>query len=60
MMQDPCVVAAPIHTDYRNPGEKKGQHSRSLRESERVREPEGQRAGPLPGQAFIAFLGTLH
>ena len=21
---------------------------------------EGQRAQPLPGQAFIAFLGTLH
>ena len=44
--------------DYRNPVEKKGWHGLCLREGERER--EGQRAQPLPGQAFIAFLGTLH
>ena len=42
--------------DYRNPVEEKGWHGHNL--SERGR--EGQRAQPLPGQAFIAFLGTLH
>ena len=44
--------------DYRNPVEKKGWHGHSLRqrEGERARE----RARPLPGQAFIAFLGTLY
>ena len=36
--------------------EKKGWHGHSLSE----RGPEGPRARPLPGQAFIAFLGTLH
>ena len=45
-----------IHMDYKNPVEKKGWHGHSL--SERGR--EGQSAWPLPGQAFIAFLGTLH
>ena len=37
--------------DDRSPVEKKGQHGHSLTE----RGP-----GPLPRQAFIAFLGTLH
>ena len=40
-----------IHTDYRSPVETKGQHCHSLSE-------RGPR--PLPGQVFIAFLGTLH
>ena len=48
-----CDGNRQIHTDYRNPVEKKGRHGHSLRE----RGPESQ---PLPGQAFIAFLGTLH
>ena len=39
-----------IHTDYRSPVEKNGRHGHSLSE----RGPQ-----PLPGQAFIAFLGTL-
>ena len=47
-----CGCNGQIHTDDRNPVEKKGRHGRSLRERERGR--------PLPGQAFIAFLGTLH
>ena len=37
--------------DYRSPVEKNGRHGHSLSE----RGPQ-----PLPGQAFIAFLGTLH
>ena len=51
-----------IHTDSRNPVEKKGWHGHSLRERERerARERACQRARPLPGRAFIAFLGTLH
>ena len=51
-----CGCSGQIHTDYRNPVEKNGWHSRSL--SERGR--EGRRPWPLPGQDFIAFLGTLH
>ena len=51
-----CGSSGQIHMDYRNPVEKKEQHGHSL--SERARGPE--RAWPLPGQAFIAFLGTLH
>ena len=52
-----CGSNGQIYTDYRNPVEKKGRHGHSL--SERGR--EGQTVpGPLPGQAFIAFLGTLH
>ena len=46
-----CGCDKQIHTDYRSPVEKKGQHGHSLSE-------RGTR--PLPGQAFIAFLGTLH
>ena len=46
-----CGCNKQIHTDYRSPVEKKGWHSHSLSE----RGPQ-----PLPGQAFIAFLGTLH
>ena len=46
-----CGYNEQIHTDYRSPVEKKGWHSRSLSE----RGPQ-----PLPAQAFIAFLGTLH
>ena len=42
-----------IHMDYRNPVEEKGWHSPSLREREGW-------PHPLPGQAFFAFLGTLH
>ena len=49
--RDPCIVAAgsvccgslrQIHTDYRNPVEKKGWHGHSLseREGERAREPD--------------------
>ena len=37
----------------------KGQHGHSLREGMRARQSP-QKAQPLPGQAFIAFLGTLH
>ena len=53
-----CGSNGQIHTDYRNPVEKKGQHghSPSEREGKRARE----RARPLPGQGFIAFLGILH
>ena len=52
-----CGSNGQIHTDYRNPVEKKGQHghSPSEREGERTRESR-----LLPGQAFTAFLGTLH
>ena len=39
-----CSSNGQIHTDYRNSVEKRG--------------PE--RARPLPGHAFVAFLGTLH
>ena len=39
-----------IHMEYRSPVEKKGWHGHPL--SERV-------PGPLPGQVFIAFPGTL-
>ena len=46
-----CGCSEQIHRDYRNPVEKKGQHGHSLSE----RAPR-----PLPGQAFIAFLGALH
>ena len=46
-----CGCAEQIHTDYRSPVEKKGRHGHSLSE-------RGPR--PLPGQAFIVFLGTLH
>ena len=53
-----CGSNGKIHTDYRNPVEKKGLHGHSLsmREGKRARE----RVPPLPGQAFIAFLVTLH
>ena len=46
-----CGCNEHIHTDCSNPVEKKEQHGHSL--SERGHQP-------LPGQAFIAFLGTLH
>ena len=46
-----CGCDKQIHMDYRSPVEKKGQHGHSP--SERV-------PRPLAGQAFIAFLGTLH
>ena len=49
-----CGSKRQIHTDYRNPVEKKGLHSLSL--SER----EGPPSRPPPGQAFIVFVGTLH
>ena len=47
-----CCIQMHIHTDYRNPVEKKGLrgHSPSWREG----------LWSLPGQAFIVFLGTLH
>ena len=51
-----CGCHGQIHMDYRNPVEKKGWYGHSLSE----RGQEGQSAQPLPGQAFIAFLGTLH
>ena len=56
-----CGGNGQIHTDYRNPVEKKGQHghSRSEREREGQREPKKD-SRPPPGQAFIAFLGTLY
>ena len=56
-----CGSNRQIHTDYRNPVEKKGRHGHSLSERgwEGQREPKRE-SGPLPGQAFIAFLGTLH
>ena len=60
---DQCIVSAmdKFHMDYRNPLEKKGWQGYSLRERARGPEgPEGPRSRPLPGQAFIAFLGTLH
>ena len=52
-----CGSNGQIHTDYRNTVEKRGQHGHSLSEREGERARESQ---PLPGQAFIAFLGTLH
>ena len=54
-----CDRNIHIHTEYRNPVEEKGRHGHSLSERgrERVQERESR---PLPGQAFIAFLGTLH
>ena len=54
-----CGCNIPIHTDYRNPVEKKGQHGHSLSERglERAQERESQ---SWPGQAFIVFLGPLH
>ena len=47
-----CGSNRQIHTDYRNPVEKKGLRGSFL----------SQREGPEtpPGQAFIVFLGTLH
>ena len=50
-----CGSNRQIHTDYRNPVEKKGWHGHSVREGKRAR-----KSRPLPRQAFIAFLGTLH
>ena len=50
-----------MHADYRNPVEKKGRHGHSLNEREGKRAIESPRESPrLPGQAFIAFLGTSH
>ena len=46
-----CGCYEQVHTDYRSPVEKKGRHGHPL--SEVV-------PRTLPGQAFIAFLGTLH
>ena len=46
-----CGCNKQIHTDYRSPVEKKGWHGHSLSE----RGPQ-----PLPGQAFIVFMSTLH
>ena len=56
-----CGCNRQIHMDCRNPVEKMGQHSHSLseRDGEMARESPRERQ-PLPGQAFIAFLGTLH
>ena len=56
-----CGSNSQTHTDYRNPVEKKGLHGCSWREREGERARESPRESwPLPGQAFIAFLGTLH
>ena len=46
-----CGYNIQIHTDYRNPMEKEGRCSHSLKR----RAPQ-----PLPWQAFIVFLGPLH
>ena len=54
-----CGSNMQIHTDYRNPVEKKGLHGHTKWEGERARESPRE-SPPLPGQAFIAFLGTLH
>ena len=59
--RDPCCGSnGQIHTDYRNPVDKKGRHGHSLSERGQEDQREPKRAQPLPGQAFIAFLGTLH
>ena len=55
-----CGSNRQIHTDYRNPVEKKGRHGHSLSERGREGQRQPTRAWRLPGQAFIAFLGTLH
>ena len=55
-----CGSNGQIHTDYRNPVEKKGWHGHSLSERGREGHREPKRVRTLPGQAFIAFLGTLH
>ena len=55
-----CGSNRQIHTDYRNPVEKKGRHGHSLNERGWEGQREPKEAQPLPGQAFIAFLGTLH
>ena len=55
-----CVSNRQIHMDCRNPVEKKGWHGHSLSEGGQEGQREPKRAGPLPGQAFIAFLGTSH
>ena len=64
-----CGYNRQIHMDYRNPVEKKGKKSCGekgtawpLSKWERGREGQRDpdRAWPLSGQAFIAFLGTLH
>ena len=51
------------HTLLKSCGEK-GRHGHSLSEREGERAGEGrrgpERVQPLPGQVFIAFLGTLH
>ena len=52
-----CGSNGRIHTDYRNPVERKRWHGHSLSEREVQRARESPR--PLPGQAFIAFLGTF-
>ena len=56
-----CGSNGQIHTDYRNPVEKKGRHGHSLsgREGKRTRESPREHQ-PLLGQALIAFLGTFH
>ena len=55
-----CGSNGQIHTDYRNPVEKKGRHGHSLSEGKREGQREPRRALPLPVQTFIAFLATLH
>ena len=47
-----CGGNRQICTDYRNPVGKRGLRCHSLSEREAP--------SPLPGQAFIVFLGTLH
>ena len=57
-----CGSNRQIHTDYRSPVEKKGR-AWPLSKSERARGLERAQESeptPLPGQASIAFLGTLH
>ena len=46
-----CGCDEHIHRDYRSRVEKKGRHGHCPRE---------RRPWPLPGPAFIAFLGPLH
>ena len=56
-----CGSNRQTHRDYRNPVEKKGWHGHSLSEREDKRARESPRESPtLPGQYFIAFMGTLH
>ena len=56
-----CGNNGQIHTDYRVLCRKRdGMATLWVREGLRAKEYPWERAWPLPGQAFIAFLGTLH